>query len=223
MRNLILTPLFICVLLVPCSLYAADNPSTQVNSSHNETLDSYAPDSVYFSLGDLKTDEAVNELQNPRADFGLDLGIEYIYNDYLAFRYEMLVVDRRYDTPATVSGGPFTVVSDDMSMSSLGISVLPIVRYAVSDFEFYAGAGLGIFWSKLTLTASTFGLPGSHEERSQDYATQTLLGMGYNFQESFIGLEARQLDLKVNMSPVTSAADHDAGGKILLLVYRIQL
>lgn len=223
MRNLFSVPLYISMLFLSSSLYAAEESTTPEKPNNSQSFDNYTPDTVYFSFGDLKTDKVVNELQNPRADFGLGLGIEYIYNDYLAFRYEMLVTERRYDTPTTVAGGPFTVVSDDMSMTSLGISVLPVLRYTVNNVEFYAGAGLGIFWSKLTLTASTLGFLGSHEERSQDVATQTLAGIGYNFQESFFGLEARQLNLKVNMSPVTSATDHEAGGSILLLVYQVRL
>ncbi|MCW9055469.1 MAG: hypothetical protein OQK47_02510 [Gammaproteobacteria bacterium] len=222
MRNLISVSVFLCGLFLSCNVSAIDETDQQESMENSQSIEDLTPDAVYFSLADFKANEVVGELENPRADYGLGLGMEYIFNDYLNIRYEMLVVERKYDTPAGISGGPFTVVSDDMRMSSLGISVIPVIRYAVSGFEFYMCAGLGFFWSNLTLTASTLGLPGSHEEKSQDYGTQTMVGVGYHFPGTFLGFELRQLNLKVNMAPVTSVADHDAGGKIILFVYRLQ-
>ena len=222
MRKLVAFAIFLIGLLPLCNSYAVDDSGQQENTENVQAVEDIAPDAVYFLLGDLKSEEVINELEHPVADYSFGLGIEYIYNDYLNFRCEMLVVEREYKTPAGISGGPFTIVSEDMTMASLGFSLMPIVHYAVGSFELYAGAGFGFFWSKLTLTASTLGLPGTYEERSQDYGTQTLLGVGYHFDNSRIGLESRQLNLKVNMAPVTSAGDHDAGGDLLLLVYRLQ-
>ncbi|MCW8922828.1 MAG: hypothetical protein OQK69_04245 [Gammaproteobacteria bacterium] len=178
------------------------------------------PHQSYLIVADFAAEEVPGELDNPRADYGLGVGIAYEHLDYFDMRYELLVIDSRYNTPASVSGGIFTNVSDDMSILSLGLSVIPILKYAVSNVELYAGAGISLFWSTLTISASTLGIPGTHEEKSSDVGYQTLAGISYRFVDSAIAIEFRQLDFQVNLSPVTSTGNLDAGGDMVSFIYK---
>lgn len=174
----------------------------------------------YFYLGDFDAEITGNELENPRSEFAFGLGLLFEQADYLDWGFDVIVINRRYDTPPTVTGGPFTIVSDDMSLSTLGLTVSARVKYAEANLvSVYAGAEAGLYFSKLTLSASTLGFPGTHEEQSNDPGMSYLYGVMLNLDnDNFVGVECRRLFLESSLSPVTTGAV-DVGGRLVLLTY----
>lgn len=73
-----------------------------------------------------------------------------------------------YRLPAGTSCGLFCVVNETMSMDIMGIG--PKVGYGTTlgRLDLYAGAGLGFYFSTLTASGATFGIPAEHEEKDSD-------------------------------------------------------
>lgn len=174
---------------------------------------------VYFYLGDFDAETTGNELQNPGSEFAFGMGLLFEHSAHLDWGFDFIVFFREYDTPPAVSGGSFTVVSDDMGLTTMGMAINTQFDYTTGIIRLYAGAGAGLYLSKLTLTASTFGFPGTHEERSS--------GFGYFYHygvmlrpgnEDYLGVEYRNLLLDANLSPVT-VGSVDVGGELVLISY----
>lgn len=175
--------------------------------------------SFYFYLGDFDAEITPVELENPTSEFAFGLGALFDYEEHIDWGIDLLLVSRKYDTPATVSGGPFTVVSDDMTVDTFGITVNLRFKFPAGSFVWYAGAGTGVYFSKLTLTASTLGLPGTHEEKSNDFGYAYYWGMMFNISnQNYLGVEYRYLSLEASFSPVTTSS-HEVGGELLFLTY----
>lgn len=173
----------------------------------------------YIYLGDHKGKETPG-LVHPVAQFSLGLGIGFQYNKNVHLDIELIGVEKEYDTPPSITGGWFTSIDDDMNLSSTGLCLNARFKQSLGKLEVYAGAGLGMFWSSLSLTGSTFGLPASHDEKSTDVGFQGIVGVGYQFAVSNINLEYRQLNLDANFMAITGVNKNDVGGELILLVYR---
>lgn len=176
--------------------------------------------SMYAWLADHKVEGIPGELENPSSQYGVGFGITVPEKNNMEIDLELLILSKEYDTPSSVSGGLFTVVDDDMSLSSVAFLVNARYRQSYQKIHFYLGAGLGLFLSELKLTASTLGMPGSYEDKSSDLGLQFLLGVEYDFTDVSLGAEYRQLNLNGNFSAVTGSGDSDIGGELILLVVR---
>ena len=210
LKRLIIILSFVCVFL-PVQKATADDLKPAGSAFEQGIL--------YFYAGDYHAETTENQLESPGSEFALGMGVLFDYTEYFDWGFDAIVVSRDYDTPPTISGGPFTVVSDDMSLSTLGLTLAARINYPAGMVNVYAGAGTGLYLSRLTLTASTFGLIGSHEERSTDF------GYFYNYgitlkvsNQNYLGLEYRNLFLDAGFPPVTSGAV-DIGGDFLLMSY----
>jgi len=140
MRNLLLIILLINNLFMP-HVSMAENENDQPVSDENFPV----PQGFYFYIGDLQAESVANELEHPVADFALGIGIAFKIKEFLELHYELMGLEAEYNTPATVSGGPFTIVGEDMHLTSVGVSVIPVFRQLMGDIELYAGIGLGMF------------------------------------------------------------------------------
>ena len=176
---------------------------------------------LYFYLGDYHAESARNKLESPGSEFAFGIGGLFDYSKYIDWGFDAIAISRDYDTPGTVSGGPFTVVSEDMSMTTLGLTINARLKYTAGIAEIYAGGGTGLYFSKLVVTGSTLGFVGSHEERSTD------VGYFYNYGATFeiankhrLGLEYRKVFLDGDFSPVTTEKV-DIGGDFLLVNYYV--
>ncbi|TNF35362.1 MAG: hypothetical protein EP315_06000 [Gammaproteobacteria bacterium] len=177
------------------------------------------PGTFYCYLGDFDAEVTPGELDHPTSEFAFGLGALFDYTDHVDWGLDMLLVTRQYDTPSSVSGGAFTVVSDDMTLDTVGLTIHIRFKFPTSYAIWYAGAGGGLYFSRLTLTASTFGLPGSHEEKSNDLGLSYYWGMAFNISnQNYLGLEYRYLSVDANLSPVTTA-EHEVGGELLFMSY----
>lgn len=213
MKNrLIFAFAFLCALLSACSAIARELEKPE------SIFDQWR---LYFYLGDYHADISDNQLENPGSEFALGIGGLFEYSEHLDWGFDALVFSRDYDTPENVSGGPFTVVSDDMIMTTLGLNFTARLNYTAGIANFYAGAGAGLYFSKLRIVASTLGFIGSHEETSNDPGYFYNYGVMFKISdENQLGLEYRNLSLEANFSPVTTETI-GIGGDFLLLSYVI--
>ena len=176
---------------------------------------------LYFYLGDYHADTTKNQLESPGSEYAFGFGGLFNYSEYLDWGFDAIVVSRDYDTPENVSGGPFTVVGDDMTLNTLGLTLTARFNYTAGRANLYAGAGAGLYLSKLRLTASTLGFVSSHEETSNDFGYFYNYGVMFNISNgNYLGLEYRNLSLDTNLSPVTTGTV-DIGGDFLLVTYAV--
>lgn len=214
--NRLLLYLLLTVLFMAPAVQAQNDEGT--STEQQGTFPSPQDAIIYF--GNFNATEITGELDNPRADLVIGVGLGYDHGKYWGMRYELFLTQAKYDTPSTVSGGLFTVVDDDMYMSSLGLVAIPVIRYSTRRLELYAGFGAGLFMSKLVVDASTLGIPVSHEERSSDIVTLGLLGIAVLSDYSSFAIEYRDLQADANFAPVTSPQDIEVGGEMIILVYK---
>ena len=206
-----LLTIFVCSLLLSPGLIKADTAET---TSASPTIKE-----VYFYLGDFDADLTANELENPGSEFGLGVGMLLEHATYFDWGGDVLVIYRQYDTPSTVSGGAFTVVSDDMSLSTIGLGFYGRFSHVAGPVRLYAGAGAGLYFSKLTLSASTLGFVGSYEVQSNDMGLSYFYGLRLKLSnEDYLGVEYRHLNLDASLIPVTTGTV-EIGGELVLLIY----
>ena len=175
----------------------------------------------YFYLGDYHAETTKNQLENPSSEFAFGMGGLLDHSEHFNWGFDAIIISRDYDTPENISAGPFAVVSDDVTLNTLGLTLTARFNYTAGISNFYAGAGTGLYLSKLRITASTLGLIGSYEETSGD------LGYFYNYgvmfkisNQSHLGFEYRNLFLDAEFSPVTTQTI-DIGGDLLLVTYAV--
>jgi len=174
-----------------------------------------------FYLGDFKAGSIENQLENPSMDFTFGSNLLFAYSDNFIWGVDFSYIAREFDTPASISGGLFTIVNDDMHLDTLGIAVNGIFKYATGPAEWYAGAGAGLYFSILTIQGSTFGLPGTFEERDTDLGIFYQLGLMFHIAgDSSLGIEYRKLSLDTSLPPVTEG-NVDIGGEFVLLSYAV--
>ena len=176
---------------------------------------------LYFYLGDYHAETSENELESPGSEFAFGIGGLFDYSQHLDWGFDAIIVSRDYDTPENVTGGPFTVVNDDVTLNTLGLNFTARLNYMAGVANFYAGAGAGLYLTKLRITASTLGLFSVHEEASNDLGYFYNYGVMFNISDDKqLGLEYRNLFLDADFSPVTTRKI-DIGGDLLLLTYVI--
>jgi hypothetical protein len=203
--------IFVCSLLLSPGLMKADTAETA--SALPAIKD------VYFYLGDFDADITGNELENPGSEFGFGMGMLLERSSYFDWGSDVLIIYRQYDTPSTVSGGAFTVVSDDMSLSTIGLALYGRFSHVAGSVRLYAGAGAGLYFSKLTLSASTLGFVGSYEVQSNDMGLSYFYGLRLKLSnEDYLGAEYRHLNLDASLTPVTTGTV-EIGGELVVFVY----
>jgi opacity protein-like surface antigen len=197
--------------------------STCANAVEETSAEMPAPATVLpgdfiFYLGDFRADDNTHDLQNPDSDFSIGIGAYSSFLPYLDFGVDMQFTFSDYDTP-NLPSDPFTVIYDEMSLSTLGLAGVIRARYDTDYSRVFVGAGAGLYFSRLAVYASTFGFPGTHEERDNN------LGFFYNAglmlkltPEQLLGVEYRKLMLEAGFGPVTQD-DADIGGEFALLTY----
>lgn len=219
LRLVALLLLFISLSGLATSALAQEEDSQVVEADIFDYLSGF-----YFMLGDHKGEETPGELDHPVAQFAYGLGISFSYSEHINIDVELIGTTKEYETPATFYAGPFTGVDDDMTLDTTGVSVNALLGDSKGKFEAYAGVGIGIYKSTLLVTGSTFGFPGSYEDRSSDTGLQLMAGIGFKVTESsLLSLEYRQLDLEGNFSTITGASSNDIGGELIFLKWRIDI
>jgi outer membrane protein W len=88
--------------------------------------------------------------------------------------------------------------------------------------EPYVGAGIGFYWTTLTITGHQLGIPVELKEDSFDPAIHALAGLDLHVSErSTLTIEGRKLWLDANFDPILTGTVK-AGGTVLLVAYRFR-
>lgn len=191
--------------------YAADGRGGEVRA------DSYV-NAIVFTFGRYYPRDAVPA---PRGSaWAANLGLERQYQSGLRLGIDISLYHSKYDTPP-VSGGPFTVVDDDMSLSTIGFNGTAAWAWRLGAAEARAGAGLGLYSSTMRAYATTLGFPGWHDENDVNAGYSAFLALDFRTgPTSRFGLEARRLSLKADFGPLSNNNRLAIGGNALFFTYR---
>ena len=173
----------------------------------------------YASVGDLKAEETPGQLDGEGSSFGLVLGLGMPVRTYLAVDVEIAAYTSKYNTPPLTA--PFGGSIDTrMRVTSSGIAGNARAFYEFSGGTLYAGGGIGMFWSDLTVTGTIFGFPATRTETDMSLGLQLMAGGELAIsKESRLGVEYRRVFLKANFGELTNGSV-DVGGRYVALTYR---
>lgn len=174
---------------------------------------------LYASVGDLKADETPGRLEGEGSSYGLVLGLGVPVRAHLALDGEIAAYSSKYNTPPLTApfGGS---VDTRMRVTSSGFAANARTFYEFSRGALYAGAGIGIFWSDLTVTGTIFGFPATRTETDMSLGHQLIAGGEVTIsKEARLGVEYRKVYLKANFGELTSGSV-DVGGRYVALTYR---
>lgn len=178
--------------------------------------------SWYMSVsgGALNAKDNPGQLESPGSGLALGFAAGYRYSRYIDLEIEMPLFYSRYDTPATVVPPLFGSVSSRSDVSTLGVVGNVIFSVRSPSLRPFAGVGGGLYFSRFSVTAQTFGYPGTYETDDSNFGYQWFAGVDLPLGGgSWLGLEYRQLNLTANFGTVTNG-EIDLGGQFILLNYR---
>jgi opacity protein-like surface antigen len=174
-----------------------------------------------FALGAFSPDSDP-QLRDPSGQYVLAVGGGFRQSRYLAWEIEFLVFEQRFDTPASVGPPLFGTISGRSTLDTGGLAGTAKLLYPHGGAEPYAGAGIGLYRTTLTITGQQFGFPGEFSDDSFDPAIHVVAGLDLHLSErSTLTIEGRKLWLDVEFSPVL-AGTVKAGGTMLLGAYRLR-
>ena len=173
----------------------------------------------YASVGDLNADETPGQLEGEGSSYGLVLGLGMPVREYLAVDAEVAVYSSKYNTPPLTA--PFGGSIDTrMRVTSSGIAGNARAFYEFSGGTLYAGGGIGMYWSDLTVTGTIFGFPATRTETDMSLGHQLMAGGELAIsKQSRLGVEYRRVFLKANFGELTNGSV-DVGGRYVALTYR---
>lgn len=180
-----------------------------------------ANDSYVFRIGSF---EATDTTPPPRhTGVALGLGFERERDSGLRYGVEISANFADYATPGTVYGGPFTVISDTMTLTTVGVVGTLAQTYAVAAVDLYAGGGAGLYYANMRAHGSTFGFPGTHDEHDIGLGFTLFAGLEFPVgTQSHLGLEVRRLFLDADFGPLSNG-EMSIGGTSIMLSYRGKL
>lgn len=163
------------------------------------------------------------QLQSPGSGIALGIAAGFRYSPHVDLEVEMPLFFSRYDTPATVLPPLYGTVSSRADVSTLGIVGNIIFSTRSQSMRAYAGGGGGLYSSRFSVSAQTFGLPGTYDVNDDNFGYQWLAGVDLRMgAQSWLGLQYRQVELTANFGAVTNG-DVNLGGRFILLAYRYGL
>lgn len=147
--------------------------------------------------------------------YGVNLGVDLNAFPYLGLDLELLGTNQDYDTPLTP---PFAgSLDNDTSVQTAGLLFgLRIFYPASSRFRVYGVAGLGFYYTDMTVSGSVFGFPGVYHD--DDRSTELYYGAGirYRHENWSVGIHYRNIELTGDF-PGFQISDADLGGEVLAL------
>jgi len=172
-----------------------------------------------FGLGGFAP-SASEELKNQSGQYSAMMGGEYRYSKNLSFDVDLWAADQRVDTPSNVVAPFFGTVDGRSTISTGAISVVAKLVWPIGRFEPYVGAGGGLFFSKLYITGSVFGVPASHEETDTSLGGLLLGGVDFWVAQNWaVGAEFRHVSVKANFGGVIPG-DVNVGGNSVMATLR---
>ncbi len=173
--------------------------------------------SVYAGRYDVAEEPQFVGIRN-KYGLGLGLGAEFANHPYLGLDLELMFANRDYDTPV---GAPlWGVIDNDTSVQTDAFLVgLRAFYPANRPVRGYVSAGLGYFRTRMVVSGSVLGFPGTYED--SDSRIEPYYGVGMNFMFSNWGLsvDLRHFDLKGSFSGF-GISNANLGGDLLLVGWR---
>ncbi len=172
---------------------------------------------LQFFIGSIETDTSESVLGGESTILNLGFGVhqDFIDYDHLGFDFDVLMLIREYDT--TIAAPPFSSISDEMTLDTFAITAG--VRGFIpeeSRFRAFATIGLGLYFNKLHVTGSTFGLPGSIEDDDTEMNLFYAVGIEYISTEYSFQLQYRDMPIDGGF-PTFNVPSTDIGGSMWLL------
>ena len=123
----------------------------------------------------------------------------------------------RFDTPSHLQSPLFGTLDSRASLTGGGFSASSRAHLPVGRIELHAGAGIGVFFSRLRVSGATFGLPGSSEQRSTDIGWQLMAGFSHHaLPRRSWGLEWRYLNVQADFGTLTNGSVQIGGQSVML-------
>jgi len=173
----------------------------------------------HFAAGAVHPDSD-SQLKNPSGQYALAVGGGFRQSKYFAWETEFVGFLQRFDTPASVGPPLFGTISGRSTLDTEGLAGTAKLLYPHGSVEPYAGAGIGLYRTTLTITGQQFGLPAELSEDSIDPGIHVVAGADFHLSErSSLAIELRKLWLDAGFgSGVTGTVK--VGGSMLLAAYR---
>lgn len=171
---------------------------------------------MHFFIGSIETDTSESVLGGEATVINLGFGVrqDFVDYDHLGFDFDVLILTREYDT--TIAAPPFSTISDEMTLDTFAITAG--VRGFIpeeSRFRAFATIGLGLYFNKLHVTGSTFGLPGTIEDDDTEMNLFYAAGIEYISTEYSFQLQYRDMPIDGGF-PSFNVPGTDIGGSMWL-------
>lgn len=176
----------------------------------------------WFGLGSFKGENTPGKLegQSSRLAGHLGVGGEVSPRSPWMFTGELLGYTQRYDTPTSVTPPVLGTISDRADVATFGLVVGARYQLPMWGVRWYGGGGGGLYRSRLSVSGSVFGFPGTREEVDNGLGWHAEAGLSVPVSAGTeLGLSLRQVWLRSDFGEITGGSV-DIGGSFVFLGLR---
>lgn len=172
---------------------------------------------VYAGRYDVSEEPQFIGVRNKYA-LGVGMGAELANYPYLGLDLELMFANREYDTPI---GPPlWGTIDNDTRVETSALLVGARAYYpANGSLRAYVSAGLGFFRTRMVVSGSVVGFPGTYEDSDSSVEPYYGLGISYKFDNWGLSVDYRHFELKGNFSGF-NISNANLGGNMLLAGWR---
>jgi opacity protein-like surface antigen len=148
---------------------------------------------------------------------GYALGLEWEKRSESGLRYglDLTLYGADFQTPQGLSCGAFCTVDSTMSLTVAGVGGTVGYGKRLGIADFYVGAGTGLYFSKMSATGNTVGIPTEHDENDIGLGADLRAGVSLAVSErTSLGIQVRRLGLSGSFGQLGSMP---IGGTFVLL------
>lgn len=127
------------------------------------------------------------------------LGLGFVFSgdlaayDWLGLDLEVHFLYREFDTP--VAAPLFGTIDNDTTIGTTAILFGARAHHSLhTALRAYAVAGLGYYYTTLSVSGSVFGFPGTYEDTDQTLGLYYGAGLNYGLPSLILSLDYRHLD-----------------------------
>jgi hypothetical protein len=151
----------------------------------------------------------------------LGMSVEQRRPSGLRLAFEATYFGASYLTPAGLTCGLLCTVHHRMSLTVLGFGAGIGHGFRLGAADLYAGVGLGLYFSEMTATATTFGLPAENDEHDTGVGADFRAGVAFDLGNKHgLGIEYRRLSLRAKFGARSNGRSLPLGGAFVQGFYR---